>query len=82
MTQTLIRWRLAEVMARHKVSSKDLALELDISSNAVGNLKSADTMPRIDGKRLEQICDAISKLSRISERVSPHDLLEWKPEDY
>jgi putative transcriptional regulator len=81
MTQTLIRWKLSEVMARHRVPAKDLAEFLSISDNAVSNLRKAEVMPRIDGNRLEQICIGISKLSKIGDKVSPYDLLEYIPED-
>lgn len=81
MTQTLIRWRLSEVMARHRVQAKDLAAFLNISDNAISNLRKAEVMPRIDGNRLEQLCVGISKLSKIGGRVSPYDLLEYIPEN-
>jgi putative transcriptional regulator len=80
MTATLIRWRLSEVMARHRVAAKDLAKLLGVSNNAISNLRNADVMPRIDGTRLEQICVAISRLSRLGDPVSPHDLIEYVPE--
>jgi putative transcriptional regulator len=81
MTQTLIRWRLSEVMARHRVAAKDLAEFMDISTNAVSGLRKAETMPRIDGERLEQICIAVTRLSKIGEPVTPYDLLEYIPEE-
>jgi putative transcriptional regulator len=81
MHQTLIRWKLSEVMARHRVSAKDLADFLHVSDNAVSNLRKAEVMPRIDGNRLEQICVGITKLSKISEKVTPYDLLEYIPEE-
>jgi putative transcriptional regulator len=81
MTQTLIRWKLSEVMARHRVQAKDLADYLGVSDNAVSSLRKAEVMPRIDGNRLEQICVGITRLSKINERVGPYDLLEYIPED-
>jgi putative transcriptional regulator len=81
MDQTLIRWKLSEVMARHRVAAKDLAEFLHLSDNAVSNLRKAEVMPRIDGNRLEQICIGITKLSKIAEKVTPYDLLEYIPED-
>lgn len=68
-------------MARHRVAAKDLAEYMNISTNAVSSLRRAETMPRIDGERLEQICVAVTRLSKIGESVTPYDLLEYIPED-
>lgn len=80
MSQTLIRWRLSEVMARHRVPAKDLASFLEVSGNAVSSLRNAEAMPRIDGQRLEQICIGLTKLSKIGEKVTFYDLLEYVEE--
>jgi DNA-binding Xre family transcriptional regulator len=77
----LIRWRLNEVMARHRVLAKDLADFVGISRNAISNLKKFDTIPRVDGKKLEQLCIGITALSKIGERVTPYDLIEYIAED-
>ena len=74
-------WRLSELMARHSVSGKELADELGISTNAVSALKSAKTMPRINGERLDQIAAALTRLSRIDEKVRGIDLLEDRSND-
>jgi putative transcriptional regulator len=80
MSLTLIRWRLNEVMARHRVTGKSLAEFLGISTNAMSSLRKAQAMPRIDGERLEQLCIGITRLSKIGEKVLPYDLLEYVPE--
>lgn len=49
------RWRLSELMARHKVSGEELAEYLKISANAVSALRRAETMPKINGHRLDEI---------------------------
>ena len=69
-------WRVNELMARHRITGKDLARELDISANAMSRLRNAETMPRIDGARLDEIAAAITKLSSIQETVRGVDLLE------
>ena len=79
MVQTLIRWRLNEIMARHRVLAKELAEEMGISDNAISNLRRAETMPRIDGKRFNQLCASLTKLSKIHEPVTPYDLIEYLP---
>lgn len=68
-------------MARHRVPAKDLAGLLGISKNAVSNLRNSEVMPRIDGKRLEELCVGVSKLSKIGEVVTPYDLLEYVPQE-
>ena len=70
------KWRMAELMARHRIKNKELADELEIRPNSVTDLKKADTMPRIDGTRLDQIAAAITKLSKIGGVVRGIDLLE------
>ncbi len=81
MTRTLIRWKLSEIMARHRVKGKDLANYLGISANAVSTLRNALVMPEIGGERWEQICGGINELSKISETVTPLDLIEYIPEE-
>lgn len=72
-------WRLNELMARHRVSGTELAAELGISNNAVYALCKHDKMPRINGSRLDEIAAALTRLSRIGEKVSGVDLLEERP---
>jgi putative transcriptional regulator len=78
---TLIRWKLSEVMARHRVKAKDLAKQIGLSANALSSLRNAEKMPRIDGDRLETLCVGITKLSKLGERVTPHNLIEYIPEE-
>lgn len=75
MAQTMIRWRLAEIMARYKIRGVDLAKYLNVRANAVSTLKNADTMPRIDGEKLDQICHGLTILS--GAEVRPSDLIEF-----
>ncbi len=81
MSKTLIRWKLNEVMARHRVKGKDLANFLGISTNAVSSLRTADVMPGIGGDRWEQICRGINELSVSGERITPFDLIEYIPQE-
>ncbi len=80
MAATLIRWRLNEVMARHRVLAKDLAEYLKISPTAVSGLRKAEVMPRIDGYRLEGLTRGINDLSTLEEQITPYDLIEWIPD--
>lgn len=74
--KTLIRWRLNEIMARHRIKGSDLAEKLQISNNAVSKLKNAQTMPRIDGERLNALCNALNNLAGDAE-ITPAMLIEY-----
>ncbi|ODH03095.1 hypothetical protein A4S05_21110 [Nostoc sp. KVJ20] len=63
MNQALIIWKLREVMARYKIKSKELAAELGVHPNSVTNLRKAETMPRLDGEALDNLCNALNKLA-------------------
>ncbi len=78
MAQTLIRWRLNEVMARHRIKGGDLAEFMGVSDNAISNLRKARTMPRIDGERLNQLCNGLNELAKAPDRIiTPTDLIEY-----
>jgi putative transcriptional regulator len=76
----LIRWKLSEIMARHRIKGKELANYIGISTNAMSALKNALVMPEIGGERWEQICAGINELSKIGEVITPFDLIEYVPE--
>ncbi len=69
----MLRWRLREVMARKKVTNRELAHLLGVHETSISRLKTSDTMPRIDGNTLERLCDALN--------CTPEDLLEYKPQE-
>ncbi|MFL9459002.1 helix-turn-helix domain-containing protein [Tolypothrix bouteillei VB521301_2] len=78
MIQTLIRWRLKEVMARYDIKGKDLAKKLDISTNAMSALRRAKTMPRLDGTALNLLCNALNELAQdLDKSITPGDLLDY-----
>ena len=77
MSRNVIRWKLSEMMARHRIKGKDLANYLGISANSISALKRAEVMPEIGGERWEQICEAINELSHIDEKCTPFDLIEY-----
>jgi len=70
----MIRWRLKEVMARYDITGVDLAEEMGVRSATVSNLRTSKTMPRLDGKKIEDLCLALSKLAKTKIRFS--DLYE------
>ncbi len=78
MYQTLIRWRLREVMARYKIKAKDLAKELGQTPNSISNLRNSDTMPRLDGYSLNNLCNALNNLApNIQQEISPMTLIDY-----
>ncbi|PHX53149.1 XRE family transcriptional regulator [Tychonema bourrellyi FEM_GT703] len=68
-------------MARHRIKGSDLAERLKISTNAISRLKNAKTMPRIDGDRLNNLCNALNKLAENAENwnaeITPTMLIEY-----
>jgi DNA-binding Xre family transcriptional regulator len=78
MPQTLIKWRLREVMARYNIKSVHLAKQLDISPNAVSSLRKAKTMPRLDGNALNNLCNALNRLAiDLDQEITPVTLLTY-----
>lgn len=80
MNQTLIKWRLREVMARYNIKAIDLATEMKVSANAISNLRQADTMPRIDGNTLNSLCMSLRKLGRTAD-ITLQSLVEFTPDE-
>ncbi len=80
---TVIRWRLNEVMARYHIRNVQLAEKIDISQNAISNLRGSKTMPRIDGDRLNSLCVGLTRIClEQGEKVTitPTDLIEFTME--
>lgn len=80
MAQTLIKWRLAEVMARNGIRAKDLAAEMKITLNSVSNLRSFE-MPRLTQDTLNNLLNALNNLKRDEELITPADLISYKPDE-
>lgn len=79
MAQTLIRWRLNEVMARHDIRAKQLAKEMEVSPTTISNLRKR-SMPRLTEETLNKLCKALNKLSHERTLITPGDLLEYTPD--
>lgn len=79
------RWRLNEIMGRFLIRPVDLADELQISNQSIGNLRNRLDMPKINGKRLVSICDALNRLIRekgeTDVTITPADLIEYRFDD-
>ena len=75
-----IKWKLNEVMARHRIQGSDLAKYLNAVPNTVTNLKNAETMPRIDGKRLDELLNGLNDLAQNLDEdqiITDRDLIEY-----
>ena len=79
VVQVMIRWRLKEVMARYDITGIALAQEMGVRESTISNLRTARTLPRIDGNRVYQLCQALSKLA--GKKISFADLYEEMEED-
>jgi DNA-binding Xre family transcriptional regulator len=67
-------------MARYSIKGVDLALKLDISTNAMSNLRNSKTMPRLDGVALDLLCNALNELAQdLDKPIAPADLLDYSP---
>jgi putative transcriptional regulator len=79
----MLRWKLREVMARAKITNRELAQALKVHETSVSRMKTADTMPRIDGDTLDNLCNCLIKLYEekgINQIVMPTDLFEFIPD--
>jgi len=77
VSKTLIRWKLREVMEKHQIQAKDLAERLDLSQNAISNLRKGE-MPRIDGDRLNSLLINLNQMrSAGSPVIGVIDLIEF-----
>lgn len=79
VAQTLIRWRLNEVMARHDIRAKELAEEMEVSPSAISNLRKRN-MPRLTEETLNKLCQALNKLSQEGTLITPGELIEYTPD--
>ncbi|VEP17685.1 conserved hypothetical protein [Hyella patelloides LEGE 07179] len=80
----MLRWKLREVMARVKMTNRELAQVLGVHETSVSRMKTADTMPRIDGDTLNHLCNALNYLYKekgVDIVISPADLFEYVLEE-
>jgi putative transcriptional regulator len=70
--KSMLRWKLREIMARKRITNRELAELIGNHETSISRLKNQDTMPRIDGETLESLCRAL--------QCTPNDLLEYIPD--
>ena len=78
LTQTLIKWRLNEVMARYHIRPKELAETMSVSQTTVSNLRKKQ-MPRLSEQTLNKLCQALNQLNQEDHLITPGDLIEYIP---
>lgn len=71
----MLRWKLAEIMARHKITNKALVEVLNLSPTAISNLKNSEYLPELNSNKLCNLSQALSKLS--GSKITPFDLMEY-----
>ncbi|MGH2413048.1 MAG: helix-turn-helix domain-containing protein [Microcystaceae cyanobacterium] len=52
----VLKWRLREMMARRKVTNRELANYLELHETTIARMKAPDVMPKIDGDTLSKLC--------------------------
>ncbi len=84
LEKRMLRWKLREIMARVKMTNRELAHVLGAHETSVSRMKTSDTMPRIDGKTLNHLCNSLNHIYRdrgVDVVISPGDLFEYVPEE-
>jgi putative transcriptional regulator len=80
----MLKWRLREVMARGKITNRELAQELGRHEGSISRMKNAEQMPRIDGVELNDLCTALTRLfhsrGAVSVVITHKTLLEYFPD--
>ena len=73
-------WRLAVLMAHHKVTNKALAEATGLIPTTISRLKNADKMPRLSGDQLDALAAGLTKCSKRGGVIRGVDLLEDRPD--
>ncbi len=62
--RSMLRWRLREVMARGRITNRELAERLQKHETSISRMKNSDVMPRMDGDELNSLCNALTAIFR------------------
>ncbi len=84
LEKRMIKWKLREVMARGRITNRELAQHINHHETSVSRMKMSDTMPRIDGATLNSLCNGLSKLFQAKGHnaiITPSDLIEYAFDD-
>ena len=81
---SMLRWRLREIMARGRITNRELAERLHKHETSISRMKNSDIMPRMDGDELNSLCNALMAIlrERGQDVVITHvTLMEHFPDD-
>lgn len=84
MNKTLIKWKLAELMARHRVTGRELSKVIGRTESAITKLKRVNELPKLSGTDLENLLLGIEQLAdkeTLSNPLQLEDLVEWVRDD-
>ncbi|OWY63383.1 hypothetical protein B7486_53425 [cyanobacterium TDX16] len=82
--KSMLRWRLREIMARGRITNRELAQHLHRHETSISRMKNSDTMPRMDGEELNSLCSALTQILRergLDVVITHVDLMEHFPDD-
>lgn len=83
--QSMLRWRLREIMARGRITNRELAQRLHRHETSISRMKNSDTMPKMDGDELNSLCNVLTQILRErgqQDIVITHvDLMQHSPDD-
>jgi putative transcriptional regulator len=71
----MIKWKLTEVMARHRIKAKDLAIDMGYTAASVSTLRKG-SMPRLREETLDRLLISLNRMAE--EKVEVSDLIQWK----
>jgi DNA-binding Xre family transcriptional regulator len=74
MTPAPVKWRIKELMDRHRVPGRLLAQEVGVSESTVTSWRQTDVLPELGGVRLGAIAAALSRI--IEKDISGKDLIQ------
>ena len=84
LEKSMLRWRLREIMARSRITNRELAQRLNRHETSISRMKTPDTMPKMDGDELNNLCNALTAILRergLNTVITHVDLMEHLPDD-
>ncbi len=76
----MILWKLKTFMEKYRITNRELSFRLGKHENSISRLKNKETMPRIDGEELNNICMALEECLQelgVPKPVEIEDLVEY-----
>ena len=83
-SQSMIRWRLRQVMAEININNQELAALSGVHRVTISKLRNADEIKQITGDVLNKLCNALNRAYRAKGRedvITPGVLMQYTPDD-